>query len=334
MKKIFTFATVAVLVLSLMFSCKPKEEVKDPAEQVGTPEWFEKWTEGDKEDKVTINEENLYGYWKMAILALIEDGADVPSGGYEYTDLVEEAYYLEIAKDKHYVTYDYSDGTLVTDNGEWKLSGKHLIFNHKTYNSPWGVLDGEYTVEWLEADRLVISTPKMYEEGTTEYRVYTRISKLPTLPKTNAEYLVGNGWKITADSVVTFEGKGYYNESHVFIVTEKKVIDKQVNVLKDAVMRFYEDGAFRLKDANDKVLGTCEWDEIQDGKTYLMLSLYYIDEIGWHEAEIPGLCSALTFTLNTADKTKAVFDAEQTLPMESDKIKQWRKYYYHTEAIK
>lgn len=329
MKKTFQFALVALLALPLMFACNPKNDPDspdNPVNQPGTEEWFEKWTEGDKEDKVDIKEESLIGIWQIAAFAYTHEDSVAPLGGNQYINDTYHAYYLEFKQDKSYVYYEYDNGTLLKNEGTWTLDKKKLTFLPSTHNSGFFAPDGEYKIYLLEEERLVLSIPDLHNDEITDYYIYTRVKELPELPLTIDEQLTQNRWKVVSDSVFK-----YSYEEGVIKVYQEELLQK------NSVMVFNADSNVYVLDPNGKIIGSAKWAprQIFDKDMYLDI---LTSEGKWPEDRekdlIPGLHNELEFFPMREDG--AVFEHMQTLSGEEApgggyRFKIWR---YHVEAVK
>ncbi|MBO7458162.1 MAG: lipocalin family protein [Paludibacteraceae bacterium] len=346
MKKLFQFAIMAAIVLPMMMSCKTNDpdNPNKPENQTGTEEWFEKWTEGNPEDAVKINEENLIGIWRFAAMATIHKDSVAPVGAYDYSkEDSGSGYYLELNGDKSYTYYDYySYDGLVKEQGKWAITGDKIAFSREVSHAVWWSPEGEYTINLLEESRLVLCRPNDYDSLLNEYTIYTRINELPDLPKTNEEHLAQYPWKIVSDTVITIETQGKYNGNGAFVAdydangeAVEKVIDTQVNLLKNYTLRFFEDSTFLMKTAGGQIYAECRWYMRQDLGNYALLSLYQVEDNGNEtNIEIPNFCDDLGLTFDLKDPTKAILDHTETLPKEDNYTQKRKVYTFHIEAVK
>ena len=336
MKKVLNFALVALLALPLMMSCKPKNDPDNPdnpENHAGTEEWFEKWTEGNAEDKVPIKEENLHGIWAMAARATIHKDSVAPLGGIDYSNVTDMGYFVEIRKDETCTLYQFEENGLVKDECKWSLdtkSGEILFYDNMTWSTTWALLDGTYAVELLEEKRLVLSQPRWDNPKEKEYLIYLRIDKLPELPKTNTEILVGNSWKVVSDSVYTFK---YVDGKEGFIV-EEVVEVKTVNQFKDVVLTFKANGGLYAEDANGNLIKHCKYSVRQDTGINLLVDILTEDgQMAEKEEEdliIPGLRNFLYFFPIRQDEKIAKLEYTSNTGQDYIFIA-WR---YHLEAVK
>ena len=336
MKKVLYFAALAVLVLPLvMMSCKdrnnPDDKEGNPEDNAGTEEWFDKWTEGDEDDAVKIDPKNLKGIWRWMVLSDIVEGEETPINGYDYTDDEDRQYYLDMGE-KKYKQYEIELGALIRNEGEWELIKDTINFNPSSSNGLWSYLMGDYKITLLEENRMVLcrktdnTSDNLKDKTVYQYRVFTRIDKLPEMPVSVPDRLVANPWRVVSDSIFTF----------IYAEGGEKIVEVQaVNPLaKNSILCFYALGNnFQLLDANGNILATAKWGVRQAFGNFMLLD---ISEHGNPSDEdvYPGLLSSLEFWPDEKDATKAKFEhmefMDQVVEGESLR-KMWR---YYVEAVK
>ena len=224
MKKVFLFAAIILLALPLMNGCKDHNEPdgkdegeviydpSNPSEGIGTPTWFDYWTEGDEAKPEDIKSGDLVGFWQLRVYTMKVDSENKPSSPYDTESdnygTGPESFYYEILKDGTdtlLYTIDHQSGSAEGLKRFDKFPGKWYVVENKLYINqqrwPGGMRDSdeptEFTIMVLEEDRMVLTT-KGNNEGETFYYVYVRTKK-PAEPKTKklSEVLSANKWMIT-----------------------------------------------------------------------------------------------------------------------------------------
>lgn len=355
MKKFLYFALMAMLAMPLMVSCekeydprdpKSKFDSEDPRSHSGSQEWFDNWTKGNKEDALVITAENLIGNWDLIIFTMKANDSLVPINAYVYEEGSSDHEYMELQQSKEYVMHRMDNGTQIVTKGKWEVQNNKLIFSNDRGEVAIPRSNGEeLKIIVLEEDRLVLKCAynQMGDNNDDElycYFVYKRIGSIPELPKPTVEHLIASSWKVLSDTITYYEVHGHYNSEHVFIEdtdanghTQEKITEQKINTYKDAVIRFYEDGAFRIKDASGKTLGEAQWELQQDlGNGWILLSFHEIDDEGYyHNIDILGFSSGITFHYDAALAPKAVMDGYESFAIEND-TKKYMKSIFHIEA--
>ena len=223
MKKSFYFALVALLALPLMFSCKSKNDPEEeqvvydpenPEEGIGTPSWFDYWTEGEDSAKVEIDIKNLTGVWQLRAEGTKNQDPNNPdlvlNPGFIYDLATREEQYFYYYEIKENFTdtlfamknslYGVTAGvtTLEKYPGTWQVVGQKLTINRQVFPQGYDMREEaakrEFSIYLLEKDRMVWR----YDEN--QYAVFVRAEK-PKEPKNRklTEVLTEKKWKIAND---------------------------------------------------------------------------------------------------------------------------------------
>ena len=268
---------MAMMILPMMMSCKPVNPVDDPKDPqqdtLPTPqEQLEDWTTGADSLKVPASVDALVGIWRYAFRSeKYKDSVRVnnwkiyeePDGG------PIQNIYWELKKDMTIVVYDFylADSVPVVNisKGKWSLKdSKYFILDWGQVVNEKPALD-QYTVEYVEADRFVISYIISGNENMPEDRIwcdgYQRVAQLPALPENPSDRLTAQPWKVVSDTMWTFTYKTVEIRPDEFVgVTDMK--EKKANqVVTNGTFTFKEDGVFTIMNDKGEKIGLYEWKE-------------------------------------------------------------------------
>ncbi len=344
MKKFLYFAMMAMLAMPLIMSCEKKDydprnpedpfNPEDPNSHVGSEEWFDNWTKGDKEDAITMNVENLIGKWDLIIFALKANDSVAPidSRVYQEDDFYDHEY-LELRKNKEFVTHRLNQGQQQLIEGTWEVENNKIIFSSVAIQFSNGQ---PLKITVLEEDRLVLKCQYSHDDEVYCYFVFKRIENFPELPKPNIEIITANGWKITSDTTTCYERKGHIDSLDVFTPYEDaKVAELKINQYKGSTMMFYPDGTFIFKNAEGKLIADAQWSATDEATGELSVYFYEtIDKEFMQNVEIPGIGTSLRFKYfkedNNAIMTGEVF---YIIDKEEEKAK-WEEFLFHVDPAK
>jgi hypothetical protein len=275
-KLLYAAALMAMMILPMMTSCnllnpdinpdnQPQDTVPTPQEQ------FEDWSAGTDSLKVPVSVDGLVGTWRHAFSSdKYKDSTNI-NGWNFISDTTQEGTYWEIKKDMSIITYNFmlKDEVMVV----YKSEGRWTLQDSKYFIVDWGetideekVLD-KYTVEYLEADRFVVSRLLPGDENIPDriwYTGYTRVAQLPELPENPRDRLTAQPWKVISDTVAVYTHTtveyGPDDIRDIRLLKEQKVNQ----LVTGGTFTIKENGVFTITNAKGEVIGEYTWKDYED----------------------------------------------------------------------
>ena len=358
MKKLFKFAALAALVLPLMVACKPKNNPDDPDSYKQPNEEFQDWIEEGSQNEIPVSEKNLCGIWKLCQTYTADADLNYQDG--QNVDDPNNMHCLEIKEDNTFIDYFYNSELGTSKSyGIWDLAGKQFSFEYTVYpesGSLRGLQKGKFMVFRCEPEELALSYSETIQRiwnngkdstGTiTYFSIFKRLYELPQLPKTLAEVIAANQWKVLSDTMSLGKYVFVENESTNFAgdVYQPVKVEQTNMIPANAVITFAPDSTLEIKDANGDMIAKAMWEPRGywwvtefPGANIRTLSIRINEEneVPLESQIIPGMPNNLEFYIDPSnDKRAALYEVESLSESEQKDGLTVRNWIYHLEMAK
>jgi hypothetical protein len=345
MKKILSFALMALLIFPLMTGCKPKNPATDPGkedpQQPKTEEdMFIEWTSPkDSSSLETINVQGLYGIWRLTYQAQVQKGQTTPFWSWS-AEYQSDSVYSEISGSKTWIDYYYysketeSGGSIPLmslTSGTWNFTAPNkLTVAMEGYALPFN-----YILHFVEEDRFVYYEEfKNPETGISDfqYMVYTRVMSLPPIPEAPKDRMTQHAWKATSDTITIYNL--IREEKDNVITYREEFLEKKVNQLpSNCVFTFDEsEHLLNITDKDNMLISQYRLSSEIGGNDPTQSGYIELEYIKGEDL-LPG--RNIVFYPNLDDAKKAYFNSQYTKTDYDEKegkehVQNW---YYHINVI-